>query len=273
MEPSNISTRCEQFDSVFLTQNQIKLAINELRVIPFFHPLFCACSGQLQGVEVLARISDPVYGILNPDSFLTSIEEVGTILPFTLALMNRVIPVIDYLSSSLFNLADSFIITLNVPPTIFSYPELLMACHDFIGSTPDHIKLALEMTERQKLSLGDIEFRHIIELKTAGVQLWLDDFGTGYSGFLSLKTGVFDGLKIPREFVSLESPVSTILRQSITGIGKNLSMTVIAEGIENLKQAEICSAEGIDYLQGYHFCRPLSTSEFLIYVKQNHFPS
>ncbi|EEJ0025506.1 EAL domain-containing protein [Salmonella enterica subsp. enterica] len=111
--------------------------------------------------------------------------------------------------------------------------------------------------------------KNIHALKVAGAQLWLDDFGTGYSGFLSLKTGVFDGIKIPREFVSAkESPTSTMLRQSITRIGKDLNMTVIAEGVEQCSQVEMLSIECIDYLQGYYFSQPLSANDFLIYAER-----
>lgn len=157
MELDNIEACCERSGSILLTKKQIKLAINELRVIPFFHPLISITNGKVQGVEVLARISDPVFGILSPENFLPNAERFDITLPFTLALMEEVIPVIDKLFSSFEKRADDFLICFNVPPNILSYQELLIACQHFIERMPDYIRLVLELTERQKFSLGDIE--------------------------------------------------------------------------------------------------------------------
>lgn len=266
MNPNNMTDCCERSDITLLTKAQINQAIKDLRLVPFFHPLISSTSGKVQGVEVLARISDPALGILGPEKFIEDVEAPDITLPFTFSLMEKVIPVMDKIFP-LKGKKGEFIISFNVPPNILSCPDLLVASNHFIGRVPDYVRLVLELTERKIFSLDDVGRKNIHELKDAGAQLWLDDFGTGYSGFLSLKTGVFDGIKIPREFVcNEESPASTMLRQSITRIGKDLNMTVVAEGVEQRSQVEMLSTECIDYLQGYYFSQPLSASDFLIYA-------
>lgn len=254
-----------------LTHRQIEQAIREARLIPVFHPLINAGTGKFCGAEVLARIVEPKEGILTPDRFITCVERSDLILPFTLTLMRETIPVMVALSALRPATSGNVIVSFNVPAAILQYPELLMACRYFILSTPQNIRLALELTERSRLSFTGAECNRVRELKSAGVLLWLDDFGTGYSDFLALKSGLFDAIKIPREFTSTQGccEVTDVLRQSITATGKRLNIPVIAEGVENAAQTEMLRQEGVDFLQGYFFSHPLSAEAILIYSTKN----
>ncbi|EAO9945152.1 EAL domain-containing protein [Salmonella enterica subsp. enterica serovar Havana] len=251
-----------------LTPRQTEQAMREARLIPFFHPIMNAGTGMLYGVEVLARIVDPKEGVLTPDRFVSCMEDSNLIVPFTLTLMREAIPVMTAISALRPATSGNIIVSFNVPAAILQTPELLMACRYFIQNTPENICPALEMTERSRLSLTGAECRRVDELKSTGVLLWLDDFGTGYSDFLALKSGLFDAIKIPREFIPTEAScvVTDVLRQSITATGKRLNIPVIAEGVEDVSQMETLRQEGIDFLQGYLFSYPLSAETLLIYT-------
>lgn len=250
-----------------LTLRQTEEAMREARLIPVFHPLINASTGMLYGAEVLARIVDPTEGLLTPDRFITSVEDSELIVPFTLTLMREAIPVMTALSAAHPRTPDKFIVAFNVPADILQYPELLMACRYFIKKMPENISLTLELTERSRLSFTEAECHTIRELKSAGVLLWLDDFGTGYSDFLALKSGLFDAIKIPQEFITTKGSctVTDALRQSITATGKRLNITVIAEGVEDVNQMETLRQEGVDFLQGYLFSPPMSAEALLTY--------
>lgn len=250
-----------------LTLQQIEQAIREDRLIPFFQPLISSSTGILYGAEVLARIIDLKDGLLTPDRFIACVEGSDLIVSFTLTLMRKVIPVMTNLSATRSVMQDNIIVAFNTPANVLRYPELLMACKYFIKNTPENIIMTLELTERNRLSFTEAECSTIHELKSAGVLLWLDDFGTGYSDFLSLKSDLFDAIKIPREFITTQGicAVTDALRQSITATGKCLNISVIAEGVEDISQMETLRQEGVDFLQGYLFSHPMSAEELLIY--------
>lgn len=246
---------------------QTELAMREFRLIPVFHPLINAGTGGLYGVEVLARIVDPTEGVVTPDRFIACVEGSDLIVPFTLTLMRESIPVMTALSADRTVIQENILVTFNISADMLRSPELLMACRYFIKNTPENICLALELTERDRMLFTEIECNMVSELKSAGVLLWLDDFGTGYSDFLALKSGLFDAIKIPRVFMTTKNGcvVTDALRQSITATGKRLNIPVIAEGVEDVSQMETLRREGIDFMQGYLFCAPLSVDELLIY--------
>lgn len=250
-----------------LTVTETEQAMRESRLIPVFHPLINAATGRLYGAEVLARIVDQTDGMVTPDRFIAVVEDSDLIVPFTLALMRETIPVMTALSAARPLMQDKLLVAFNIPADMLRTPELLMACRYFIKNTPENICLALELTERGRMALTEAECRMVSSLKSAGVLLWLDDFGTGYSDFLALKSGLFDAIKIPREFMTTKDgcAVTDALRQSITATGKRLNIAVIAEGVEDTRQMVTLRREGIDFLQGYLFSHPLSAEELLIY--------
>lgn len=259
------------YEGNILNSNQTELAIKEDRLIPVYHPLIDARSGELYGVEVLARIKDLNKGVLTPDRFITSVEGSYLVVPFTQTLMRRAIPVITALSVARPLISDKFTVSFNVTANILKYREFLMYCSDFTKNIPENIILALELTERSGLSYTEEEYLNMRELKNEGILFWLDDFGTGYSDFLALKSGLFDAIKIPREFIMVKDNcyITEILRQSITAIGKQLNTIVIAEGVEDIRQLNILRREGIDFFQGYFFSEPLFENELLDFLDNN----
>jgi len=102
------------------------------------------------------------------------------------------------------------------------------------------------------------------ELKDIGVLLALDDFGTGYSSLTHLKRFPIDALKIDQSFVrdlvTDEDGASVVT--AMIGMGRNLHMQVVAEGVETRQQLEILKGHGCPQAQGYFFGRPMPAEEF-----------
>ena len=97
------------------------------------------------------------------------------------------------------------------------------------------------------------------ELEDLGVTIAVDDFGTGHAsvqGLLKIRPSV---LKIDRQFIKpiVEDDTSIALVKSIIGIGKSLGMRIVAEGVETEGHALRARDMGCDYLQGYHFGKPM----------------
>jgi EAL domain-containing protein (putative c-di-GMP-specific phosphodiesterase class I) len=97
-------------------------------------------------------------------------------------------------------------------------------------------------------------------MKKERISLSLDDFGTGYSSLSMLRNVPIDELKIDKSFVDyiVYNKKDRAMVESIITMGKNLGMTVLAEGIETEQQADILQHNGCDIYQGYYFSKPLS---------------
>jgi EAL domain-containing protein (putative c-di-GMP-specific phosphodiesterase class I) len=105
-------------------------------------------------------------------------------------------------------------------------------------------------------------------LKHLGVRIAMDDFGTGYSSLSYLRSFPFDGLKIDRSFLNnLVGSDDESIIQAIVGLGRALSLTVTAEGIETAEHLKLLKAVSCDEGQGFFLSRPLDGDAFNLLVK------
>ena len=120
-------------------------------------------------------------------------------------------------------------------------------------------RLELELTE--SVMLDDAQGALVIMqgLKALGVRLLMDDFGTGYSSLSYLRSFPFDGLKIDRSFVGglTASGGDHSIIQAIVGLGRALSLTVTAEGVETIDQLQALGAIRCDEAQGFYLNQPM----------------
>jgi EAL domain-containing protein (putative c-di-GMP-specific phosphodiesterase class I) len=102
------------------------------------------------------------------------------------------------------------------------------------------------------------------EVKETGVLLALDDFGTGYSSLSHLKSFPIDTLKIDQSFVGdlTSNRDSNGIVAGLIGMGRCLSMRVVAEGVETRRQLAILAQHGCLEGQGFYFSRPVPAEEF-----------
>src|SRR6185436_6279564 len=101
-------------------------------------------------------------------------------------------------------------------------------------------------------------------IKALGVRLAIDDFGTGYSSLAHLKRFPIDTLKVDRSFIR-EIPQDAedrAIAEAIIAMGKTLSLTVVAEGVETSEQQAFLSERSCDEMQGYYFSTPVAASDF-----------
>ncbi len=123
-------------------------------------------------------------------------------------------------------------------------------------------RLELEITESLLLQDTDNIIEQLTRIRDFGVTIAMDDFGTGYSSLSYLSRFPFDKIKIDQSFVqSLDTdPSVAAIVNSIVSLGRTLSMTVIAEGVETETQANILRASGCKHVQGFLYGKPVPTS-------------
>lgn len=130
-------------------------------------------------------------------------------------------------------------------------------------------QIKLEITERLLIQQPDNAKETLEMCHKAGMGIAIDDFGTGYSSLSYLYYFPIDTLKIDQSFVRAmrRDAKSLELVKSIIGLGKNMNMTIIAEGVEELEEGQILRSLGCNSAQGYFFAKPLPEKDVIELLK------
>ena len=235
-------------------KEELRAAIENGRIIPYYQPIVDLRTGEIVGLEVLARWEHPTRGVLPPDVFIPMAEELQLAGLISQTLMRRVIADSRYWPTSIyfaFNASPGqlreLISLVRVPP---SWPEGAL----------DPKRLEIEITESALIE--DLEVaRTVIELlQAAGTRVVLDDFGIGYSNFFHLRELPFDKIKIDKSFVldlGLDPRADACVRTMIA-LGESLDIEMVAEGVEKGHIAKYVADLGCRYGQGYLYSVPVS---------------
>ena len=109
------------------------------------------------------------------------------------------------------------------------------------------------------------------KLREAGASLALDDFGTGFSSLTYLARLPFDTLKIDRYFVltMTQDEGSAKIVRSVVNLGRDLSLEVVAEGVENAQLASQLLSVGCHYGQGFGYAPALAANDAEVYLNES----
>ena len=124
----------------------------------------------------------------------------------------------------------------------------------------------MEFEISESVLIRDVEatLRILTGLKGLGIRIAIDDFGIGYSSLKTLQCFPLDTIKIDRSFIRsiAAEPENWELADAVITMGKNLSLTVVAQGVETGEQVQFLRAHACDELQGFYLNRPLPPEEF-----------
>ncbi|WP_434706555.1 EAL domain-containing protein [Pseudomonas sp. D4-18] len=244
-------------------ESDLRYAIKHGELRLHFQPRVRIVDGRLVGAEALVRWQHPVHGLVSPDTFIPIAEESGLIVSLSDWVLTAACESANHWPNNMF-------VSINLSSTEFRRGNLVARVQKALCETGfDPTRLELELTENIMLvdATGALEIMRA--LKGLGVRLAMDDFGTGYSSLSYLRSFPFDGLKIDRSFVNRlgENEKDKSVIQAIVGLGRALSLTVTAEGIETAEQLELLKAVLCDEGQGYFLSRPLDSEAFDLWVR------
>ncbi len=219
-------------------------------------------SGKLVGAEALIRWQDEEGSFIPPGTFIPAAEESGLIIPIGDWILREACRQANRWHQK-YSAAPR--IAVNISSQQFYQSDLqqtVMKALFEAGARPS--LLQLELTESILMRDVDKTIAMLEYLKNTGITLAIDDFGTGYSSLSYLKRFPIDALKIDRSFVmDLEaSNDSATICSAIIAMARELGLTVIAEGVETIPQADFLRAQECDQIQGYLFSKPLPATEF-----------
>lgn len=241
----------EQDLQQYLDQEEIQVA---------FQPIYSVNTGQIVGLEALARWTHPERGEISPKIFIAIAEETGLIQKLSTKVLTsacRQTAVWNKLG------VNDLFLSVNISIRQFSNPALLPSILQTLESSGLAAKrLHLEITESALLLDDAIVERTLVEARKQGIGVSLDDFGTGYSSLSYLLNLPVDELKIDQSFIhDLEYDQRRVeLVRTVLSLGRTLGKRVIAEGVESYEQFEILRNLGCEYVQGYLISKPLDST-------------
>lgn len=135
--------------------------------------------------------------------------------------------------------------------------------------------LELEITEGMVIHNPAHALTLLTAIKEMGVRLAIDDCGTGYSSLGQLKNFPIDTLKVDRSFIRdiATNSEDKAITEAIIAMGKTLSLTVVAEGVETIEQEAFLREHACDEMQGYYFSRPVPATELALLLAKHGKPA
>jgi diguanylate cyclase (GGDEF)-like protein len=245
-------------------EQALRNAVANHEVTPHFQPIISLQDGTLQGFEALARWIDPDLGFVSPAKFIPLAEERGIIASLTESLLLQAARAAADWPGNMFLSFNLSSVQLVDPSTAKSIKDVVRR-----AGLPPH-RLEIEVTETAMMSDPETAAMIIEELHQAGVRISMDDFGTGQSSLGRLRELKLDKVKIDRAFIMAigeDKPAEHIVR-AILEMCAGLELTVVAEGIEDLRQAESLKRYGCHSGQGYLFGKPQDAQKTMGYIRE-----
>ncbi len=219
-------------------------------------------TNHITGMEALLRWQHPDLGIVAPMQFIPVAEETGLIVPIGRWVLHTACRQnVAWQKQGLARLK----IAVNLTARQFSDEHLLRDIAVALNSTGMAADL-LELEIHESLLIQDMEktLRILTDLKLMGIKIAIDDFGTGYSSLATLQRFPLDTIKIDRSYIRdiATRGADSNLTEAIIAMGKSLSLTVVAQGVETKEQADFLRQHACDEFQGFYFNRPMSVDQF-----------
>jgi EAL domain-containing protein (putative c-di-GMP-specific phosphodiesterase class I)/FixJ family two-component response regulator len=251
------------------TLAELAAALARHEFLPYFQPKVAVNSGQLKGVEALARWQHPQRGLLAPLYFIGPLEGSTLMAEFTLAIVGQVLermlawreaglpPLTVSINLAADNLAER------------AFVDRLTALVLASGVAP--AALVWEVTETSVMRQLSQSLTNLGRLRLMGFGLAMDDFGIGYSSMQQFARCPFTELKIDRAFVhgAAQRPNRQVVLKGALELGQRLGVHTVAEGVESEADWRLLRELGCDMAQGYLVARPMPAEELIGWMRRD----
>jgi EAL domain-containing protein (putative c-di-GMP-specific phosphodiesterase class I)/CheY-like chemotaxis protein len=227
----------------------------------FFQPKVEIATGQVTGVEALARWHHPQYGLVEPAAFIRHFEEHGLIDQLAWVIIENSVAACRGWNERGLPIS----VSINLSLTSLEEPRFADQVIEYVAQQGiDAGSIIFEVTE--SVAMADVPhcLENLARLRMKGIGLSIDDYGTGYSSMQQLLRIPFTELKIDRSFVSGAShneALISILSSSLE-LSRKLNLQMVAEGVETQQDWDLLSQLGCTYAQGYFIAKPMAGTEF-----------
>jgi diguanylate cyclase (GGDEF)-like protein len=234
---------------------------NQLRL--FYQPKIDINRNMIVGVEALLRWKHPTMGFISPLDFIPVAEDSGLIVPIGEWVLKTAFRQLKQWHNAGFT---ELTVAVNLSSAQLSRPGFEDLVAEALGEAELDARMAeLEITENMAMENIDSAISVLDGLKCMGVRIAMDDFGTGYSSLSYLRRLPIDIVKIDKSFVREipDSDEDVTIASTIIAMAQSLRLSLIVEGVENVRQLNFFRQQGVNIVQGYLFSKPLPATEVL----------
>ena len=249
--------------------NEFQAALDKNELQLYYQPNDSMVDGSVVGFEALMRWIHPEKGFISPALFIPIAEKNGLIIEASRWALGESCRALKRIESRI-GRAEKLYMSVNFSSTDFAAENVLDHVYRILSESdvPAH-QVKLEITERLLIQQPD-NAKEVLEMcRQAGMGIAIDDFGTGYSSLSYLYYFPIDTLKIDQSFVRamMKEEKSLELVKSIVGLGNNMNMRIIAEGVETIEESRMLQSIGCDWCQGYYYAKPLPEKDVIELLK------
>ncbi len=252
-----------------LLENDLRRAIEQNELCLYYQPQIDLVSGRIIGLEALVRWQHKDRGMISPMHFIPLAEETGLIEPLGDWVLEHACERFQSWLLRGWNLGK---VAVNLSTRQFRKDKFETGVHNILqrtGLPPKYLEL--EITESSAMENAASTIDMLKCLAQMGLSLAIDDFGTGYSSLAYLQRFPIQKLKIDRSFINDidRNRQEAAIAKSIIDLAHNMSLEVIAEGVERSAQSRWLIDRGCDQVQGFYYSRPLSEEQLMALISDD----
>lgn len=248
--------------------DEIRKAIASDRVEVFFQPIYSTHVGGYTSAEALVRIRKEDGGLLSPGLFIPVAEKSGLIIELGEIIFEKTCRFLK--ENKPWEQGLEYVeINLSVlqceQESLAGKLDAIMKSYDI---APNRINL--EITETATLSAKKKLLKNMEQLMESGCTFSLDDFGKGESNLMYIVEMPVSIIKLDYDMTKAytRSDKAKCVLRSVVNMAHDMSLSVVAEGIETKAELDSMVSEGIDYIQGYYFSKPLPEKAFMELISE-----
>jgi diguanylate cyclase (GGDEF)-like protein len=232
---------------------------NELKLL--YQPKIDISRNTIIGVEALLRWEHPSMGMISPVEFIPVAEDSGLIVPIGEWVLKTA-----FTQLKQWHLAghSALTVAVNLSSVQLSQPGFEEVVENALQFADiDGCMAELEITENVAVENLEAEITILEKLKNLGISIAMDDFGTGYSSLSYLRKLPIDVVKIDQSFVREipDSNEDVLIAQAIIAMAQSLNLSLIVEGVENVRQLNFFKQQGCNIAQGFLFSKSVEPEE------------
>lgn len=237
----------------------LRTALSEDRIIPFFQPIVDCHSGEIFAYESVARMIEPNGNTIAASQFIETIEKYGLGRNLDRAIVSKVI---EANKTAMLAQGKPKRLFINLSAQEIQGRDILGFAEELCGQMgvpPSSI--VFEILERDAISDMSHMSKFLTNLRTKGFAFALDDFGSGYNSFHYLRELHFEYVKIDGAFVRniLNSRIDRALVRNLSNLCQELDILTIGEFVESQEIFDLLGEMGVNYGQGFHIGMPQSS--------------
>ena len=247
--------------------DELRAAIANGELVNYYQPKVSVATGAVVGVETLVRWRHPTDGMVFPDQFISLAEEHGLIDSLTRVVLTAACGQARVWQQAGLRLRVAVNVSMDNLSSV-AFADFVAAATITAGVAPQDI--VLEVTESRLMLDQRAPLEVLTRLRLKRFRLSIDDFGTGNSSLTQLRDIPFDELKIDQSFVhgAWRDSTARAMYDASLGLGKQLGMEIVAEGVEDWDDWNLVRRSGCDMAQGYFIARPMPAADLIDWIEE-----